>query len=174
MCVAHQFIGKGVRYLIDAYNSLELNNSELWILGSGNRKYAERFVNVKKNNIFLKSIDEFKLPDIYNQCRIFCIPTLSDGMPGVLLQAMACGLPAICTKYSIAPDLITEGQEGFIVEPSDTKAISEKIKFFYDNPNITSIMGKKARKRIEENFTWDHVSERIENFCNQRSDQSKF
>ena len=174
LCVAHQFILKGIRYLIDAYNSLELNNSELWILGSGNRKYAERFVNVKKNNIFLKSIDEFKLPDIYNQCRIFCIPTLSDGMPGVLLQAMACGLPAICTKYSIAPDLITEGQEGFIVEPSDTKTISNKIKFFYDNPDITSIMGKKARKRIEENFTWDHVSERIVNFCNQRSDQSKF
>ena len=174
LCVAYQFLFKGVRYLIDAYNSLELNNSELWILGSGDRKYAERFVNVKKNNIFLKSIDEFKLPDIYNQCRIFCIPTLSDGMPLVLLQAMACGLPAICTKYSIAPDLITEGQEGFIVEPSDTKTISNKIKFFYDNPDITSIMGKKARKRIEENFTWDHVSERIVNFCIQRSDQKKF
>ena len=95
-------------------------------------------------------------------------------MPLVLLQAMACGLPAICTKYSVAPDLITDGQEGFIVEPSDTKTISNKIKFFYDNPDITSIMGKKARKRIEENFTWDHVSERIVNFCNQRSDQSKF
>ena len=135
---------------------------------------ASHLTKETKNNIFLKSVHESKLPDIYNQSSVFCIPTLADGMPLVLLQAMACGLPAICTKYSIAPDLITDGQEGFIVEPSDTKTISKKIKFFYDNPNITSIMGKKARKRIEENFTWDHVSERIVNFCIQRSDQSKF
>ena len=169
MCVARQFILKGIRYLIDAYNSLELNNSELWILGIGDRKYAERFVNVKKNNIFLKGIDESKLPDIYNQCRIFSVPTLSDGMPLVLLQAMACGLPAICTKYSIAPDLITEGQEGFIVEPSDTKTISNKIKFFYDNPNKIIEMGNKARTKVENEFTFDSVAKRIVNFCNTKS-----
>lgn len=174
LTVSNDFINKGTRYLVDAYNSLELDNSELWILGSSEKRLAEKIVNLKKNNIFLNSVDEFKLPDFYNQARIFCLPTLNDSGPLVILQAMACALPIITTKYSIAPDLIKDGQEGFIIEPSDVKTISEKIKFLYDNPNIALRIGEKARKKIEENFTWDLASKRILNFCTEKLDQHKF
>ena len=128
-----------------------------------------KLVNLKSNNIFLKTVNEFKLPEIYNQCQVFCIPTLEDSGPLVIPQAMACELPVISTKYSIAPDLITDGQEGFIVEPSDTKTISEKIKFLYDNPDIGKAMGKKGRKNIEENFTWDLLSKKLIDFCKKNS-----
>ena len=82
---------------------------------------------------------------------------------------MACALPTISTKYSIAPDLITEGEEGFIVEPDNATLISEKIKFFYDNPNKIIEMGTKARTKIENEFTFDSIAKRIINFCNTKS-----
>ena len=167
--VGNDFIRKGVKYLIDAFNSLKLNNSELWIVGENKKDLIERIVKIEKNNIFIDSVKEFKLPELYNQSSIFCLPTLEDGAGIVMLQAMSCGLPVISTKYSIAPDVITEGEEGFIVEPSNTTLISEKIKFFYDNPNKIIEIGSKARTKIENEFTSDSIAKRIINFCNTKS-----
>ena len=163
--IGNDFVRKGAKYLIDAFNSLKLDNSELWIVGINTRNLAERIVKIEKNNIFIDSVSEFKLPDLYNQASIFCLPTLEEGMPAVILQAMACALPVITTPY--CKDVITaDGQEGFIVEPGNTSLISEKIKFFYDNPNKIIEMGAKARNRIENKFTFDCVAKRIINFCN--------
>ena len=120
-------------------------------------------------NIFIDAVSEFRLTELYNQSSIFCLPTLEDGAPMVTLQAMACALPAISTKYSMAPDVITEGEEGFIVEPDNVALISEKIKFFYDNPNKIIEMGTKARTKIENEFTFDSIAKRIINFCNTKS-----
>ena len=169
ICVSNNFVGKGVKYLVEAFNSLKLDNSELWIVGKNPRKVVERVVKIEKNNIFIDAVSEFKLPELYNQSSIFCLPTLNDGAAVVLPQAMACALPVISTKYSIAPDLITEGEEGFIVEPDNAMLISEKIKFFYDNPNKIIEMGTKARTKIENEFTFDSIAKRIINFCNTKS-----
>ena len=164
--VGNDFVRKGVKYLIDAFNSLKLDNSELWIVGINQRNLAERIVKIEKNNIFIDPVSEFKLPDLYNQASIFCLPTFEEGMPAVILQAMACALPVITTPY--CKDVITaDGQEGFIVEPGNTSLISEKIKFFYDNPNKIIEMGAKARNRIENKFTFDCVAKRIVNFVMQ-------
>ena len=166
--VGNNFVRKGVKYLTDAFNSLKLDNSELWIVGINPRSIAERIVKIEKNNIFIDPVSEFKLPDLYNQASIFCLPTFEEGMPAVILQAMACALPVITTPY--CKDVITaDGQEGFIVEPGNTSLISEKIKFFYDNPNKIIEMGDKARNRIENKFTFDCVAKRIINFCNTKS-----
>ena len=168
VCVGNNFVRKGMKYLTDAFNSLKLDNSELWIVGINPRSIAERIVKIEKNNIFIDPVSEFKLPDLYNQASSFCLPTLEEGMPAVILQAMACALPVITTPY--CKDVITaDGQEGFIVEPGNTSLISEKIKFFYDNPNKIIEMGAKARNRIENKFTFDCVAKRIINFCNTKS-----
>ena len=169
ICVSNDFVRKGVKYLIEAFNSLKLDNSELWIVGKNPRKVVERIVKIEKNNIFIDAVSEFKLPELYNQSSIFCLPTFEDGAAAVVLQAMSCALPIISTKYSVAPDLITEEEEGFIVEPDNVALISEKIKFFYDNPNKIVEMGAKARIKVENEFTFDSVAKRIVNFCNTKS-----
>ena len=113
-------------------------------------------------------VNEFKLVNYYNESSVFCLPTLEDGGPMVIPQAMSCGIPVISSKYCIAPDLITSGQEGYIIDPRNTKEIAEKIKFLYDNPNERSLMGKMARKKIEEIGSWDNVSERLIDFFNKK------
>ncbi len=165
--VGNHFVRKGVKYLTEAFNSLKLDNSELWIVGNNQRDEAERITKIEKNNIFIGSVNEFELPDLYNQSSIFCLPTLEEGLGAVILQAMACELPIITSPY--AKDVITDGQEGFIIAPGNTSLISEKIKYFYDNPNQIVEMGTKARIKIENNFTFDSVAKRIVNFCNTKS-----
>ena len=167
VCIGNNFVRKGMKYLTDAFNSLKLDNSELWFVGNNQRDVAERIAKIEKNNIFIGSVNEFKLPDLYNQSSIFCLPTLEEGLGAVILQAMACELPIITSPY--AKDLVTDGQEGFIITPRNTSLISEKIKYFYDNPNKIVEMGTKARIKIENNFTFDSVAKRIVNFCNTKS-----
>ena len=164
ICVSNDFVRKGVKYLIEAFNSLKLDNSELWIVGENSKNLAERVVKIEKNNIFKGSVNEFELPNLYNQSSIFCLPTFEEGLPAVILQAMACGLPVITTK--ILKDVFTaDGQEGFIIEAGNSSILSEKIKYFYDNPNKIIEMGAKARTRIENEFTFDCVAKRIVNYC---------
>ena len=165
--VGNDFVRKGLKYLIDAFNSLKLDNSELWIVGNNPINAVKKIVKIEKNNIFIDSVTEFKLPDLYNQSSIFCLPTFEEGLPTVLPQAMACALPIISTQY--AKDCVTDGQEGFIIEPGNTTLISEKIKFFYDNPNKIIEMGTQARTRVENEFTFDSIAKRIVSFCNTKS-----
>ena len=79
----------------------------------------------------------------------------------VIPQAMSCALPVISSKYCIAPDIINDGSEGYIVDPRDVNEISKKIKFLYENEDIRKLMGQNGRKKIEEIGSWDNVSKRI-------------
>jgi len=79
----------------------------------------------------------------------------------VQLQAMACGLPVICTTNTGGEDIIRNGKEGFIVPIRDVEALKEKILYLYSNPEKCKKMGYNAKKRVKENFTWDHYGDRI-------------
>jgi len=161
----NNFVRKGIKYLIEAFNSLKLNNSELWIVGKNDENLAKKIVKIEKNNIFKdRLLYEFELPNLYNQANVFCLPSFEEGLPAVIPQAMACALPIISTHF--VNDIVTNGQEGFIIKPGDTLAIAEKIKFFYDNPNKAIEMGNKARTKAENVFSYDLIAKRIVNFCN--------
>ncbi len=171
--VANDVVRKGMIYLINAFNSLSLENAELWLVGTLNNQLLKKITKLEDNNIIFGSVNEFKLPELYSQSTIFCLPTLEDGGPMVIPQAMACGLPVISSEYSVAPDFITDGEEGFIVEPRNTKKIAEKINFFYKNPKITKEMGIKARKIIEEKGSWEIMTDKIVKFCKDKENKKK-
>ena len=67
LCVSNKFVLKGIKYLIDSFNNLNLKDSELWIVGLINKKDAEKYVNLKDNNIFFGPVNQIQLPGIYNK-----------------------------------------------------------------------------------------------------------
>ena len=79
----------------------------------------------------------------------------------VQLQAMACGLPVICTTNTGGEDIIRNGKEGFVVPIRDVEALKEKILYLYNNPEKCKRMGYNAKKMVRENFTWDYYGDRI-------------
>lgn len=168
----NNFIRKGIKYLIDAFNSLKLENSELWIVGKNDINLAKKIVKIEKNNIFKNRLKyEFDLPTLYNKADIFCLPSFEEGLPAVIPQAMACGIPIISSHF--AKDIVTDGKEGFIIKPGNVIDIAEKIKFFYDNPKLRLEMGKNARIRAENSFSYDLIAKRIINLCNKSYQDNK-
>ena len=82
----------------------------------------------------------------------------------MISQAMACGLPIIVTKNCQGPDVIDNNKNGFIINEMDTLNISEKIKYFYDNPKKTSEMGLSSAKFAKENLTYDIMTKNMTSF----------
>jgi len=162
--VGSDFVRKGFKYLIEGFNNLKLPNSELWLAGTLNKSQIMKVCKLENNNLIFNSIKEFDLPKFYNQASVFCLPTLEDGAAAVIPQAMACGLPLILTKNCLGPDIIDNGNNGFIIKEMDALSISEKIKYFYDNPKKTSEMGLSSAKFAKENLSYDIMAKKITNF----------
>ena len=86
------------------------------------------------------------------------LPTLIEGMPLVVLEAMACGLPVIVTANGPA-DIVRDGIDGFIVPERDDEAIAERLDHLFRHPELRHEMGRQAALRALE-FSWDAYAER--------------
>jgi glycosyltransferase involved in cell wall biosynthesis len=101
---------------------------------------------------------------LFHSADVFVFPSYFEGFAQVIIEAMACGLPVITTTHTVGPEIITNGDEGFCIEPGDDAALFNAMQFFADHPEQIELMGKKARKRVEE-MTWEMYGERWREIC---------
>ena len=159
-------IRKGVVYLLQAFSELNLPNSQLVHLGAIDEEMRDIIKKYEAPNIkYLGSKPQNELYKFYSQGSVFVIMSIEEGLSMVQLQAMACGLPLICTTNTGGEDLITEnGKEGFVIPIRGVEALKEKLVFLYENPEITKKMGEAAKNRVAEGFSWDDYGDRyVEN-----------
>jgi glycosyltransferase involved in cell wall biosynthesis len=90
--------------------------------------------------------------------------SLWEGLPYTLLEAMASERPVVATKATGNIDLITDGENGFLVPPRSPKLLAEKIKLILDNPSLASKIGKEAKKTVEHNYSLEKTIPMIEEF----------
>ena len=77
-----------------------------------------------------------------------------------LLEGMACGAPAVCTDVASLPEVVEDGVTGFVVPPNDPAALARKIEWLRAHPSRAAEMGRAARRRVLEKFTWPAVVRR--------------
>jgi len=104
------------------------------------------------------------LPAIYNQADIFILPSPEEGLPNVILEAMASGLPVIASDTLKHESLVLDGVNGFLVEPRKPNAIKAAITKFLDNPTLISEMGHAARTHMEQHFSWQATAAAYQEF----------
>jgi len=147
---------KGIPYLIQAWKELNLKDAELNLYG---RVYPEIKKYLKDNNRYNIKIHGFvDLTKELPKNHIFVFPSLLEGPTKVNYEALACGLPVI-TTYNTG-SIVRDDKEGFIIPIQNTKAIKEKILYFYNNPSEIVRMGNNARK-LAEKYTWKRYGEEI-------------
>ena len=171
---------KGVEYLVKAadivVNRYGKDNVRFLVVGP-----SEQF-NMRKNTIgnywqkVNQLVDDYMLQNkviftgtvqlddkikLYTACDILVVPSIVDLDPRVPIEAMASGKPVIGTNVGTIPRRITDGQNGFIVEPADEKQLADKINYLLDNPEERKKMGMYARKTVEENYSADKMAARM-------------
>jgi glycosyltransferase involved in cell wall biosynthesis len=154
-------IRKGLAYLLRAFSELSLPNSELLLIGSRQSETEPLLARYASDNIrHIGPFQEFDLHKHYRLGSVFCMPSIEEGLAMVQVQALASGLPLICTTNTGGGDLITDGEEGFVVRIRDVEALKEKILFCYENPDARAAMADAARARVEDSFSWSDHGER--------------
>jgi len=91
---------------------------------------------------------------------VFVLPSLWEGFPNVLLEAMASGLPSVCTAVGGVPEILTE-DTGFLVRPGDTEALAENMSRLLANDALRGRMGAAAQNRAR-GFSWEAYIEGLE------------
>jgi glycosyltransferase involved in cell wall biosynthesis len=90
----------------------------------------------------------FMLPDVLRSCHVMALPSLVEGFPVSVLEAMACGLPAIISE-NIGGDIVEDGREGFVVPIRDPDAIAERLRLLHADSARRREMARAARAKAE-------------------------
>ena len=153
---------KGIQYVIQAAPSIitSNNNIRFQIVGEGPLKEK-----------MLKLVDELNLTDyfsflgwvpsvreILHQTDIFIRPSITEGMPLTILEAMASQLPVIASNVAGVPELINDFNTGLLIDVGDINSLSEKIILLSMDPTLRYYIGKNARKYVENNYNWELTS----------------
>jgi len=88
----------------------------------------------------------------------FVNPSLYEGMPNAVLEAMACGLPVIASHVAGNNEIVIHGQTGFLFELGDEDFFQESLEKVTKNFDVCTRMGLTARKWVEENYSWEKVA----------------
>ncbi|MCX6800767.1 MAG: glycosyltransferase [Candidatus Diapherotrites archaeon] len=158
---------KGVKYLIEAMQGI---NAKLIIVGEGEeREILEKLA--KKENVnaaFFGRIEKEKIPLWFSACDIFVLPSLYEGRPNALLEALASGKACIATEINGAKELVRNGHNGILVQPKNSKEINQKIKLLLKNKKLRAKFEKNAKDSVRKNIlTWDESAKRYERLIGQ-------
>jgi glycosyltransferase involved in cell wall biosynthesis len=149
---------KGIHHLLEAWHRLELKNAELWLVGAVHEEAKPHLEKYWRDNIrvtgFVRDVENY-----LSQGTVYIFPSQCEGSAKVVYEAAACGLPAITTRE--AGDVVNDGVEGIIISPGNVDELAAAILRLYREPETAERMGQAARKRVVENFTWDHFRTRL-------------
>ena len=155
---------KGLTQLVDA---LTRSRARLVVIGDGpeRRTIEERGRSLLGDRfIYLPGIDESEIVDAYRSADLFCLPSTSPAEAfGIsVLEAMACGLPAITTELGTATSEINvDGETGRVVPPRDSRRLAAAIDTMIEDPSERMRMGAAARERVLAHFRRDLMLDRI-------------
>ena len=161
---------KGVDILLRAFDSLKMAfpKAELEIIGYGPEK-EPLFVEIERLNlggkvIFSDPVPHEKLPDKYREARLLAMPsTIGEGFGITVAEAAACGVPTVTFGMGGTAELVLDGETGVITKP-DAESLAEGMGRLFADDNLTSKLGESARQRIADNYGWENISGRFDNF----------
>jgi len=152
---------KGVTYLIDALKLLKGEyNAKLILVGSGPeekriKQQIER-LGLKDNVVHFKNIPDEKMYQLFTLADVSITPTLYEGLPLVVLEAMAAGKPIVATNVSEVPQVIKNGINGLLVPPKDPKAMAMAVQKICDE-KLQKKFGDVSMEIIK-NYDWKNIA----------------
>ena len=165
---------KGVEYGVRAVAKLVKNNRNIQykIVGDGYlREPLERLIQELEVSDTVKLLgwkQQQEIIEILNDGDILLAPSVTsqkngdqEGIPIVLMEAMAMGLPIISTQHSGIPELVQNNVSGFLVPEQDVEGLTEKLNYLIEHPEIWSKMGQAGRLYVKEHHDIDKLNDRL-------------
>jgi len=152
---------KGISYLLHAWKTLQCDfpKARLVLLGDGplllGMKRLSRKLDIENSVQFEGHIPMVK--NFLQASDIFVLPSLQEGMPNALLEAMACGLPPVATRIGGVEDIIIEGENGILVKPGDAADLAAGLRKFLADHDLLETIASKAQQTIRDHYTLESI-----------------
>ena len=156
---------KGIPYLLEAARILlrQGANVKVLIVGDGSiredLKRQTHDLGISENIVFLGHRED--IDALLQALDIFALPSLSEGIPMALLEAMAASRAVVASRVGGIPEIVEDGFEGFLVEPMDVNSLAERCRRLIESPDVARKMGEQARVRVERDFSATAMADRV-------------
>jgi glycosyltransferase involved in cell wall biosynthesis len=154
---------KNLRFLFEQVAQLSPETFELHLVGDGPekqrlRRLAEQ-IGIAAMITWHGWLGRKAVREAYQTADCLVNPSLYEGMPNVVLEAMACGLPVIASKVPGNEELVLDGETGFLFDLQTPNALMSALKKLTDDRDLCSRLGRRARSHVANSFSWRNVAQ---------------
>jgi glycosyltransferase involved in cell wall biosynthesis len=160
---------KGVEYLIKATKTVsdKFSSAKFLLIGYGPLKakiieMAHAYGLIGKFVTFAGPLSRGEIAQILSKATVFVFPSLKEGLPLSVLEALACGNPVVGSNIPGISDIVTHGQNGLLVSPRNPDALANAILTLLEDENLRRRSSQNARRLIVEKYSWNIVLNKIE------------
>jgi len=157
---------RGIFYIRDALRNLAacIPGLSMTFAGCGvpSEEIQRFFGNELANQIIVRPVvGSGQMQELYAEHDVFLFPSLMEGLPSVLLEAMATGMPVITTETCGMPDVVENGYNGILIPPANAASIEEAVLRLAKSPELRRELGQAARETIRR-YTWERAARQLE------------
>lgn len=153
---------KGIENFVQALPEILRDHKNLRVIIGGDGPLMDSIViSLNENKIrerveIVGWISHEVLPQYLNQLRLLVLPSYTEGLPNIILEAMSCGTPVLATPVGAIPDIVKDGDTGFIISDNSPVNIARNVNRVLNSPDLLNIT-ETARRVVKEEFTFEHV-----------------
>lgn len=150
---------KNIETLIEAFARIykQFPDFKLVIAGEGpsreNLKFKIKNQKLEDAVILTGRLSLSEVREAMKDCYVFVLPSLNEGFGRVLIEAMALSKPVIASNVGGIPEIVKDGENGFLIEPKDTDLLAEKLSLLLGDKNLAESMGRRGREFCKNNFS---------------------
>jgi glycosyltransferase involved in cell wall biosynthesis len=169
---------KGLQYLVEAISTVRIHlpDVQLHLVGDGGFKrhlaQLARQWQIEEQVIFHGWVNQPDLPLYYSAANVTVLPSLSEGLPRTMIEAMACGSPFVGTRITGIVDHVRDGETGLLVNAGDSAELAEKILLLRDSSSAQE-MGTAAMQYVHQHLAWGVIVPRMRSEVYERITQER-
>jgi glycosyltransferase involved in cell wall biosynthesis len=156
---------KGIGYYVEVIKTLLKKTKKLsfWFIGYGSLYSALKEVFKKEKRVKIYgAVKHSSIPDLLSKTNALVLPSFWEGSPTIIIEAMAMGIPVVASNIGDIPRLLRNGEDGILFEVGNTKSLETAIISMIENYSVYVNKAQKARKRIRGEFSFQNVTNQIE------------
>jgi colanic acid/amylovoran biosynthesis glycosyltransferase len=169
ICVGRLEKVKGQKYLIETCAQLKERNIDFrcYLVGDGElQSQIQRQINQLDLADFVKILGfqpHHKVVDLLRQADILVLPSISEGIPVAIMEAMASGIPVVATSVTGVPELVEDSVTGLLVPSRNSSALTDAILRLYKSPELRLQMGESGRQKVFKDFNLQRSAVMLQN-----------
>jgi starch synthase len=119
------------------------------------------------STVFLGAVPYDQIPALYDKLDVFALPSYTEGLPRVILEAQATATPVIATRVGGIPEIVEDGETGLLCEAGQPNSLETALDRLGADPSKREQLGRNGRKAVTESFSWDEMYDRYETYLAQ-------